>query len=708
MCRRCWSGWASNRMNAIAAIHFDPLIPWLLLAVLGAVALVLVGFGLLRRAGGIWWRALAFGIALLALGNPILIEEERQERPDIAAIVVDDSASQSIGNRREMADRAAAELKAKLEKLPNLDVRVVRAGQADANPAIGVADGGTRLFDTLARALSDVPRERVAGAILITDGQVHDVPTDAAAKQIGGPVHTLLTGAPNERDRRLVVEQAPAFGVVGTEQTIIVKVEDTGAPAGSTARVTMKIHDGDVRTELVPTGQSHKLSFKLTHGGPTIVEMEVDAAPQELTLLNNHAVVVMNGVRDRLRVLLVTGEPHAGERVWRNLLKADPSVDLVHFTILRPPEKQDGTPIRELSLIAFPIRELFEVRLNQFDLVIFDRYRRLDILPPNYFENIANYVRKGGALLEAAGPSYATGFSLARSPLGAVLPARPTGQTINQPFQARLTPLGRRHPVTADLPGAGEPDGNPSWGRWFRLSEADPGDAVSLMSGASDKPVLLLGRVGEGRVAQLLSDQSWLWARGFEGGGPQAELLRRLAHWLMKEPDLEEDDLRAVAKGNRLEITRRSLQPDPRPVTVTKPDGSTATVTLDEVGDGRAIGALVVNEPGVYRATDGQRSTIAAIGTLNPKEFADVRATPVVLQPVADATGGAIRWLTDGLPDIRRPTPGRETRGGGWIGLVAHHDYLVTGVTQIPLLPALAILVLLVGGLLLGWRREAR
>ena len=113
----------------------------------------------------------------------------------------------------------------------------------------------------------------------------------------------------------------------------------------------------------------------------------------------------INGVRDRLRVLLVSGEPHAGERTWRNLLKSDASVDLVHFTILRPPEKQDGVPVDELSLIAFPTRELFIEKIEDFDLIIFDRYRRRGILPSLYLENIAQLrpQRRRGAGLRRPG-----------------------------------------------------------------------------------------------------------------------------------------------------------------------------------------------------------------------------------------------------------------------------------------------------------------
>ena len=175
----------------------------------------------------------------------------------------------------------------------------------------------------------------------------------------------------------------------------------------------------------------------------------------------------IDGVRDKLRVLLVSGEPHAGERTWRNLLKSDASVDLVHFTILRPPEKQDGTPINELSLIAFPTRELFQQKISEFQLIIFDRYARQGVLPMIYFDNIAKYVHDGGAVMIAAGPDYATPGSIWHTPLDVVLPAEPSGDVTEQPFCARLTQAGERHPVTRGLQGS---DSNPPhWSQWFRV-----------------------------------------------------------------------------------------------------------------------------------------------------------------------------------------------------------------------------------------------
>ncbi|HMA15416.1 MAG TPA: hypothetical protein VKP12_11555, partial [Kiloniellaceae bacterium] len=594
-------------MNAMT-VQWAPLLPLWLVGGLAVVALLLLAVALWRRAAGVWWRAGAYAVLLLALANPSIIEEQRDPLSDVAFIVADESTSQEIEQRGSQTEQAVSHLLAQIEGLEDTEVRLIRAG--DAAGALDVE--GTHLFTPLRQALAKVPRQRVSAVIVVSDGQIHDLPESLESLGIDAPVHLLLTGRPDEADRRLTVIRAPSFGIVGDRLTLTLRVDDLpAAAAGGRARVVLR-QDG-VATQGIDAriGVEEEMTFQLDRRGPSVLEIEVQPGPEELTLANNRAAVVVNGVRDRLRVLLVSGEPHAGERAWRNILKSDPSVDLVHFTILRPPEKQDGTPIRELSLIAFPTRELFEVKLDEFDLIIFDRYRRRGVLPTIYLENVANYVENGGALLEAGGPSFATPLSLYRTPLGRVLPAEPSGETIEAGFQPRLSDLGTRHPVTAGLDGSGDPGEAPTWGRWFRQIDGDTNRGNVLMQGIDQRPLLILDRFSEGRVAQIMSDHMWLWSRGFEGGGPQAELLRRISHWLMKEPDLEEEDLRAEVRGGQLTIIRRSLSVTLPEVTVTLPSGETRRLSLSEDAAGRSIAMLAAEENGLYRITDGNLTTLA-------------------------------------------------------------------------------------------------
>ena len=690
-------------MKSALTIDWAPAFGWEVMAGLALVTAAVLGFALLRRARGAGWRALALSLLLLALANPILVKEQRDPLDDIALVVVDDSASQHIAPRPEQSDAARLHVLENLGQLDDTELRLVRAGA-------GFGQDGTRLFAALRDALAKVPRQRVGGVVVISDGQVHDAPETLEALGLDAPLHLLLTGQENEHDRRLVIENAPSFGIVGRPQTMTVTVEDLpGGEAPKLARITLRRDGGSAEEMMVPVGVEQEIEFSLDHRGPSVFEIEVEAGPRELTLANNRAAVVVNGVRDRLRVLLVSGEPHAGERAWRNILKSDPSVDLVHFTILRPPEKQDGTPIRELSLIAFPTRELFEVKLDEFDLIIFDRYRRRGVLPSIYLDNIAKYVDSGGAFLEAVGPTFATPLSLYRTPLGRVLPGEPTGGIFEQGFRPAVTELGNRHPVTAELSGATSETGRPTWGRWFRQLDTDIRSGQVIMSGIQERPLLILDRVGEGRVAQLTSDHMWLWSRGFEGGGPQAELLRRISHWLMREPDLEEEALRAEVIEGRLDIKRRSLDLEPRSVEVVSPSGEVHEVTLSPNETGRATASIAAEELGLYRVNDGSRTALAAAGPVNPREFEDARSTADVLSHLIGESGGGVFRLAGGdMPQVRKVSATRDRHGRNWLGLVANKEYVVTGVDQTPLLPAIAVLFLILGTSLFAWFREGK
>ncbi len=676
----------------------EPHLPVWALAGLGVLAALVLAWGAYRRAKGWPWRV-AFACLLLgALANPVLRQEQHDPLPDVALLVLDRSPSQGLEHRTAEMEAAAATLRKRLGELGGVDVREVTVA-GDGN--------GTELFRRIEEALAEVDRSRLAGVVALTDGEVHDVPTVNGKTPIGAPLHVLLTGRPNEIDRALTVQEAPTFAMVGEPQSVRILVEDRPAQ-GSDApvRVTLKEDGKPVGDTIARAGVPLTLPFTLDKAGPTVLELEAAPLAGELTPLNNRAVLTVNGVRDRLRVLLVSGQPYPGLRVWRNLLKADPAVDLVHFTILRPPEKQDGTPIRELALIAFPSRELFEVKLNEFDLVIFDRYSRRGLLPLTYLDNVARYVEGGGALLEAAGPGFAGPTSLYRTPLARVLPGRPSGEVFERPFVPTVTGLGGRHPVTR---GLAPPPGEPGWGTWFRQIDVEPGDAQVLMTGVADRPLLILERVGKGRVAQLLSDEAWLWARGYDGGGPQAALLRRLVHWLMKEPELEEEALGARASADGIEIERRSLKQDAIEVTVTAPSGKEQRLSLKPGEDGIARARVEADENGLYRISDGAHTAYATPRPIAPAELADMRATPDRLAPVVAASGGAIEWLAeDGVPEIRRVDAGRRMHGRGWIGLERNEAYTVTGMIETPLLPAWLALALLLATATIAWWREGR
>jgi hypothetical protein len=683
-------------------IAFTPLVPSLILWIAIAAIVIIAGLLLLARSRGAAVRVAALALIVLALANPSFTREDREPLSSVVAVVVDKSPSQDFGDRGKQTAQAQAALVDSLKKVRGLEVRVVEAGQAD-----GETDG-THLFSALSSALSDVPVDRVAGAFLITDGRVHDIPANASALGFQAPVHALITGATNERDRRIAISAAPKFGIVGQVQTVTYRLDDQGV-TGERAKVVIR-RDGETISErTLQSGQTSSVDIDIKHEGSNIVEIEASPLQDELTAVNNRAVVSIEGVRDKLRVLLVSGEPHSGERTWRNLLKSDPSVDLVHFTILRPPEKQDGTPINELSLIAFPTRELFQQKINEFQLIIFDRYARQGVLPIAYFDNIARYVRAGGAVLVSAGPDYASNTSIWRTPLDSVLPAEPVGVS-EKPFYAELSDAGKRHPVTRGLEGSkSEP---PHWSRFFRTVETRNAITAPVMTGANGEPLLLLSRFGEGRVALLLTDHIWLWARGYEGGGPHLDLLRRISHWLMKQPDLDEEALRLQVQGKNLEVIRQTMADSVAPVTVTSPSGATRELTLSPGEPGEWRATIPAGELGLWQATDGTLKALINVGPTNPKEFSEVTSTTDTLKPLAQATGGDVQRVGSGSGvELPRIAPVHSTsifHGEGWMGVKMRDASVVKGVGVLPVFAGLIGLLLLLGAFGATWLREGR
>lgn len=684
-------------------IIFDPLLPWSVVYIILGLSALAIALAIWRGLSGWWLRALGAAALIAALVNPAYQEENRTALTDIVLMIVDESASQRISDRPSQTAEAVTELTNELRAMPDTELRTVTLGD-------GEGDEGTLLATALAEALAEEPAGRIAGAILVTDGQLHDL---QVMPKMPAPLHVLLSGHEDDWDRRLIVKNAPAFAILDEEVQLTLRIEDQGRvpeDVAPTAELAIAIDGGEPITFTIPVGQDIELPITLPHGGMNVLQFSIPTAESELTDRNNSAVVQMNGVRDRLRVLLVSGEPHAGERTWRNLLKSDSSVDLVHFTILRPPNKQDDVPVDELSLIAFPTRELFVEKINEFDLIIFDRYRRRGILQLSYIDNIRAYIEQGGAVLVAGGPDYGSADSLFRSPLGDVLPAAPTARVIEQPFRPVVSETGQRHPVTEDLEGAADgEEGQPSWGRWFRLAEVVlTGEGQVLMEGPDAKPLLILNRVEEGRVALLASDQAWLWSRGYEGGGPQLELLRRLAHWMMKEPDLEEEALSTTAEGQTMSITRRTMGEGPRQVEITSPDGTVTTLPMDEAKPGRFTTVYEAPEMGLYRLKEGDLETVIALGPAAPREFEQTIATGEHLVSAVEATRGGVLKIEEGVPDIRRVAEGRNAAGRGWIGITPRGAYLTADVEVNPLLPAWLFLLLAAMFTLGAWILEGR
>ena len=686
------------------SLAFDPFLPLPAILAIALVALLLVGWAIAKRMRGAALRALALAALVLALANPVANFEDREPVSSVVAIVVDRSPSQMNADRTARTDAALKALTERIARYPAFETRIIEAAtDPDAQSP------STRLFEALASGIRDVPSSRLAGAVMITDGQIHDVPGSLSALGLDAPLHGLIVGDADERDRRVDIVRSPRFGIVGEDQEIVYRVSEDGAASpGGPVNVTVRVNGEEIATETATAGEETPFYLNLPRGGENIVEFSVDDLDGEVTTANNHTVALIEGIRENLRVLLVSGAPHAGERAWRNLLKSDASVDLVHFTILRPPEKQDGTPISELSLIAFPTRELFVEKIDEFDLIIFDRYQNRGVLPVLYYDYIARYVEDGGALLVAAGPELSGVESIAETPLAPALPAMPTGAVTDAGYYPRLSNDGRRHPVTRALPGGlNEP---PDWGRWFRTVGVRDTAGDVVMRGADNEPLLVLNRYGEGRVAMLLSDHGWLWARGFEGGGPHVSLYRRIAHWLMKEPSLEEEALRATATGRTLVIERQTMGDTTDPATVTLPSGETRDVTLAPAGDGLFRSEMVLDQPGLVEVTSGDLRALAHVGAVDAPEFRATVSTTDVIAPLSAESGGLTRRVNATASDLPQILPTRSARidAGERMGLRASNESVLKGVRSVPLFGGFLGLALMILALGATWFREGR
>ncbi|MEW7006379.1 hypothetical protein [Lentilitoribacter sp. EG35] len=688
------------------SITFAPLFPIYVLATAFALTSLLVIYSAISSQRGWGLRATAFSLLLLSLTNPIWTDEEREPVKNIVSVLVDKSQSQLLQDRENQTDSTLSKLEDQLEKFDNIEVKVREFKNEKAGSP------SSDLFSLLNDEISDIPSNRLAGTIVITDGQVHDIPQDIQTLGLKSPLHALVTGNENEFDIRIEIKQAPRFAIVDETQELTYQIYVDGKPISEVERefeVEMKLNGEFVSTEFANADQSASAFIDIPRRGKNLVELSVKPIEGEVSTTNNIAFADIEGIRQNLKVLLVSGAPHSGERAWRNLLKSDTSIDLVHFTILRPPDRNDGTPIDELSLIAFPTRELFIEKIDEFDLIIFDRYQRLGVLSILYYDNIARYVEEGGALLVAAGPEFAGIQSIATTPLAPVLPAFPTGNVEQVGFYPRISETGQRHPVSRDLQGGNvEP---PAWGRWFRSIEVSDVRGNNVLNGPNGNPLLLLNREGEGRVAMLLSDHGWLWSRGFEGGGPHVSLYRRIAHWLMKEPLLEEEALFAETNGNEIQITRQTMEENTPTVTIVSPSGKQEILEMVPSQTGRFELNREFAENGLYQISDGDFTALAHVGALNAPEFkASVSTTDLLLPTVEETKGIVARVMKNSAVVLPQIVPVRQlpNRTSERMYLRTSNETVLKGITQIPLLSGLLGLAAILFALSSTWYREGR
>lgn len=656
-------------------IIFNPLVGVAALAVLVAVSLAVVGLGIFMRARASGLRFLGLALVVGLLAGPEYVRETLRPLPDIVAVAVDQSQSMQIDGRAAMAAAALQNLLKQAQALPNLVVRQVVVPPAEA--------GGTALFAALAPALADIPKAQLAGVVAISDGEVADVP---AHMPPAAPMTALLTAKGEQTDRELRLLSAPQYGLVGKNVSMKLEVFDHGVRDPQAPAAVTVSEDGQIIWRgYAKAGEEFAVDVPVRHAGEAVVTAQVQALAGEVSAVNDQVAFALNGITKKLDVLLISGNPNQSERSWRLLLKSDPAVELVHFTILRNPQESLDAPPEDVALVPFPVEQLFNTDIDKFNLIILDEFDSAGLLPPQYLQNIADYVKRGGALLVQAGPEFEGPNSLANSALSQVLPVTPTPPgTVTQNFQPVVTILGARHPVTA-------PFAHEALAPWERLEAATANTGDVLMTGGDESwPLLVLAAAQSGRVGMLLSDQFWLWTRGGAHDGPALPLLRRVVHWLLREPALEPEFLAANIQHGRLSLTRQSLSDQPPgDVSVTGPDGALHSVALHRAAPGVYTGDVNAPEPGVWRASQGALTAYAINPLDNAVEYQNLAASAQPLHNVA-----RIIWLGNGdKPDLAAMIQRR-------------HAQQITGTRDEPLLPPVPAMILVLALLAGAWWRE--
>ncbi len=511
-------------------IGTSPILPIPILGLLLIAFIAIQVFAFLKSKKINIFHAFAFLTMLIFALNPQIIDIVKKDRPQKIIIIKDYSASMMASGRFDGINVALQNLKKQIAKNKNLEIV---EGEIAPNNQV------TSFSKALEEATNNINEKDISGAILITDGLGIDKSEIARPY----PIHQILIGSENEKDAFIELIEAPKPNKIGetTKAKIIVKTKNID---DKIARLNISMAGYAPYQINVPTNKEYDVEFKIQTSAITPVAIEVLPFNNEVSIANNAIITNIEGIQDRLRVLLVTGEPYEGTRAWRNLFKSDPAIDLVHFTILRSPEKEDYANEEEVSLIPFPTEELFIDKLDEFDLVVFDRFQNLVGLRDEYFQNVTRYVKNGGALLIAFGPKDAEDKGVLSTSLNEIIPINQAPEMIDNEFYPSITEKGLHHPITQNL--------DQKWGKWDRIFKTTTNANVLMKAG--ENPLLIINQVENGRIALILSDKSWYWQRGFDGGGPFRELIGRTAHWLMKDPSLADKNIKLSDGINNIKI----------------------------------------------------------------------------------------------------------------------------------------------------------
>ena len=647
-----------------ANLYFEPYFPIFFVVLISICFFILILSSIINKSSGIFLRLSLFILLIFLILKPGYRIEKMKNENDIVTFVIDKTKSQKISKRIEEIDIVFQKMLSELTKYKDLDILEIiidnnkvtkRYGSLQEiinnsvrEEVINKMTNSTEIINNLENNINEYPSQRVSSVFILTDGQIHDLKSNVAFEKFDVPIYFLLIGEQKVDDRKVSIISHPEFGYL--DENINIQVIANDFKSDEKATLELSIHNG-IKLEkkiIVKNNEVNNIKLKLKRHGPNFIKVSTPKRDGELSELNNSQLINISGVRKKLRVLLISGAPYMGTRVWRNFLKSDTSVELIHMTVLRPPEKNDNTPLDELSLIPFPIKELFEEKLDNFQLIIFDNFEGKKVLTPLYFQNLIRFVDEGGAILEITGPAYNSKSSLFRTEIGRILPGIPSGKVIRKEFKPRLTNLGKKHPITDSLF-----KNNFEYGSWFEMNDILEVDSDSqvLLSGLNNKPLLAVKKVNNGRVAQIYSHNIWLWSKTESNkGGPYNQLIKNLAHWLMKEPTLEENKLKLKVLNDSI-LIEKSFLIDPKSeklnLTIIDPDGKKYKRNLIKT-ENKYTTAFRFKKNGFYLIYDGDNEKGIFTNNQDKKEFQDFHLTDKIINEteISNVFTKAV-WVSD-------------------------------------------------------------
>ena len=680
------------------------------LAVLGVVALLAQQFISLKRrlAVGpstflVLLRTCVYSVLIFFLFGPAIVENRVARLRPPLTVLIDTSESMAFpASPKPMPEGKPGKSRIDLvkEKLldgkeslihklsRDYDLRLYRLGTSlepispDSVGQLKATDQGSRILELLQVAAKEAPPQ--SALLIFSDGITNgDKKTLDGSPALPIPVFAVDVGETEGfTDARIADLRAPEFAFRGREFKVDLTIQASGLK-GKTIPVYFNrgknlITSRTMNVDADPFEQKITLSFTPRDLGPHSFNVAIPNQPGEQITGNNQKEFKVDVQRDKIRVLTLSGSPAWNYRFLRMALKQDPLIELVSFVFLRTPTDSVDVPENQLSLIPFPIDDIFLEELKNFDVVVFDDFSHRAYFNPVYLDRVREFVRDGGGLAMFGGSRAFDAGGYADSSLKEVLPVELDGKGSYQ-TQATLRPVltasGKAHPVTRLLP---DPKANEeAWNKMppltaFNRVRAARGETL-LTAGdgtADNAPLLTVGRFGKGRTLALMSDEAWRWNFIAVGNRetPQnhLKLIRQAVRWLAQEPSFEQVQIRPIPlsrPGEKVAIKLRVLKDDFTPTAqasvqlrVMGPDGDPVIVsTTADSEEGEYTGDFTPTKDGSYRVEAEASLAGKSLGKDKTSfsvafpygETDDGRPRPELLKKIAETSHGAFFSIHD-------------------------------------------------------------